>query len=203
MHKKTAIVILGGGLVKDNGIWRTTYLDEGTDLGALGDRLRVEAAYVLYSKNPEILLIPSGGKGMYKDIPDAPTVAEVMKRELLELGVPEKNIIKEEESSNTWQQLQKLEDLISTEGLSKVFILSNRYHMLRIQAMIEKDNALCALLGEGKIKAVSAEDVLIEHDPSIWKEQIDDAYQSKGMKQRTAMEEQGVCHIQSGTYKLK
>jgi len=97
VNKKTAIVILGGGLKKDaDGRWRTTNYDEsGDNFGVSGDRLRVVAANYLYKNNQEQLIIASGGKGQLKNIPGAPAVSEVLKRELIELGVPEEKIIEE------------------------------------------------------------------------------------------------------------
>lgn len=190
-------------MVNDRGVWRTTRLDEGTPLGALGDRLRVEAAYVLYRKNPELLVIPSGGKGMYRDIPDAPTAAEVIRSELLNLGVPKESIIKEEQSQNTWQELAELKKIISRENLSEASILSNRYHVPRIQAMIETDDTLRELLEREKIGIISAEEVLIEHDPERWQKDILDAYRMPEMQKRIAAEQKGVEDVRNGHYQFE
>lgn len=203
MNNKEAIIILGGGLINDNGQWRTTNFDEGDNFGTLGDRLRVEAAYILYKKNPELLLIALGGQGQYKDIPGVPAVAEVIKKELTDLGVPESSINKEEQSGNTWQQLRELKRIIDTKGLSAVAILSNRYHLPRIQALIESDAAMCARLKQDKIELISAEEILIAHDPAKWKELVTKAYQTEVMKKRIAKEEEGVRQIEKGTYKLQ
>ena len=202
MPDKQAIIILGGGMVKDGKVWRTMNLDEGTQLGALGDKLRVEAANILYNENPKILLIASSGKGMYKDVVDAPVPAEVIKQELIDLGVEEASILTEEKSDNTYQQLQELKKIINEHNLSEVRIISNRYHVPRIKAMIEKDNELRALSEQKKIQAVSAEEVLIKHDLKQWKDKIDKAYESKEMKKRITIEEQGVQDIKSGIYKF-
>ena len=200
---RTAMAVLGGGLVKENNKWRTTRFDEGDNFGALGDRLRVDAAYVLYNKNSSLTIIPSCGKGQYKDIPDAPTVAEVIKQELMAMGVPEAAIEKEEESGNTWQQLQELKKIIVKNGFDKMYMLSNRSHLPRVRAMIEVDGELNALLKKDMIELVSAEEVLIEHDAYKWKNDIDAAYQSEAMQKRIALEEQGVRQIKNGTYKLQ
>ena len=204
MEKKEAIFILGGGLIKDNGKWRTTNFDEpGDNFGTLGDRLRVLAADVMYKRDPELLLIPSCGKGQYKDISDAPAVAEVIKKELIELGIPINSIIKEEKSGNTWQQLQQFKKIINQQGFSKASFLSNRHHLPRVQAMIEVDDDLNKMLAEGKIGLVSAEEVLIEHDAAKWEQYINDAYQSKAVKKRIALEKEGVKQIRERTYKYE
>ena len=203
MGNKQAIFILGGGLVKKNGQWRTTNFDERDNFGASGDRLRVDAAYVLYKKSRDLMLIASGGKGQYGDMPDAPTIAEVIKRELMELGVPGKIILKEEASGNTWQQLRQLKKIVKKGSLDKVYILSNRSHLPRVQAMIEVDKELDGIFKKETLELISAEEVLIEHDANKWQAYIDNAYQSETMKKRIALEEQGIKQIKDGTYKLK
>lgn len=198
----SAIAILSGGLVSDNGQWRTTGFDEGDTFGAMGDRLRVEAAYVLYQKNHELLLIASGGRGQYKHIPDAPAVADVIKRELVDLGVPEKSVLVEEQSGNTWQQLQVLKGIINKENLSNLIIISNQYHLPRVHAMIAKDDKLQSMLKKEVIKLISAEEILIAHDPAQWQEMIDKAYQTEAMKKRVSREETGAQQVKDGIYKF-
>ena len=203
-HNSKTIFILGGGMIKDGaGRWRTTNFNEGDNFGAMGDRLRVLAAYILYKKNPELSLITLGGQGQYKDIPGAPTVAEVIKRELMDLGVTEGSINKEEQSANTWQQLQGLKTLIEKEKLNEIVILSNRYHLPRVRAMVENDDRLRTLSAKEKLMLISAEDILIAHDPTKWQELINGAYQTKAMKNRVATEEKGVQQIKDGSYKLE
>lgn len=200
---KDAIIILGGGMVKDKGRWRTTHLDEGTRLGALGDCLRVEAAHVLYESNTKLLIIASGGKGMYKNISGAPTVAEVIKKELIDLGVPSESVFKEEKSQNTWQQLIELKKIIKQKNLSHVSIVSNRYHLPRILAMIKKDSALYDMLKKEIIEAISAEEVLIKHNPEKWNQVIANAYMANEMKKRIVIEQKGVQDLKTGIYKLR
>lgn len=200
-HNPEVIFIPGGGLINDNGRWRTTNFDEGDNFGAMGDRLRVEAAYILYKKNPGLLLITLGGQGQYKDIPGVPTVAEVIKRELMDLGVPESSINKEEQSGNTWQQLQALKALIKKEKLNAITILSNRYHLPRVRTMVEHDGKLRTLLAEEKLTLTSAEEILIAQNPTKWQELVTKAYQTEAMKKRIAKEEEGVRQIEEGTYK--
>lgn len=197
------IFILGGRLINDNGQWRTTNFDEGDNFGAMGDRLRVEAAGILYNQNPSVTLLAAGGQGQCRDIPGAPTVATVIKKELIELGVPEKSIITEEESGNTWQQLQALEALFEKENMEKAAILSNRYHVPRIRAMVDVDDRLRAQLEKEKLTIMSAEEILIDHDPAKWQELIDRGYQTIAMKNRIIKEEEGVRQIKSGVYKLE
>lgn len=201
---KKIVVILGGGIKKDaNGQWGSAGFHDRNKFGAAGAKLRVQAAYILYSKNPKQIIIASGGRGIYKNIVGMPTVAEVIARELTDLGVPESAIAKEEKSNTTWQQLRELKKIIKKENLGSTPIVSNRYHLPRIQAMVEADDELRALLNKRRIELVSAEEVLIKHDPNQWQEKVDKAYHSKEMKKRITIEEKGVRDIKSGTYKFR
>jgi len=200
---KKAIVILGGGLIKERGKWRTTNFDEGDNFGASGDRLRVVAGSCWYGKHPDALVIVSAGKGQYQNIPGAPTIAEVMKKELVALGVPLCLIKKEEESGNTWQQLQSVKKIISKSKFNKVLILSNQWHLPRVQAMIKIDTTLKSMLTAGKIELVSAEKIVLKYAPAEWKKIIQLAYRSSVLKKRIALEKEGVRQIKAGTYNLK
>lgn len=204
VKKKTAIVILGGGLKKDEtGQWRTTNYDEpGDNFGVSGDRLRVVAAGYLYKNNPEQIIIASGGKGHLKDIPDAPTVAEVLKKELIELGIPEEVIIKEN-SGNTFQQLQELKKIINKKGLKNIGLLSNEWHLPRIKAMLEQFKELKQIFDLTKVEFLSAEKICLEYDRETWQEIIEQAYQNEELKKRIELEQKGVQDIKKGRYKIK
>lgn len=198
-----AIVIIGGGLVKDKGKWRTTNFKEGDKYGVKGDRLRVDAAEYLFRENEENEIIALGGKGQLKDIPDAPTVSEAIKQELKELGVPDDRIIKEEESGNSWQQLQELKKILKEHEFENVVVISNKYHLLRIEAMMEQDVEFKELLSSGKLELQAAEEILIEKEPGKWKDEIDRAYDTEAMRERIALEERGVRDLKEGKYKLR
>ena len=138
MNKKyDALVILGGGLKKDKGIWRTTNYDEGDTFGIAGDRVRVVAGCFLFVNDFSDLLIASGGKGQYKDIPDCPTISEVIRKELIILGVPESKIMEDNESGNTHQQLKFIKSFVKSRGMDRVGIVSNEWHLPRIEAMMQ------------------------------------------------------------------
>lgn len=195
---------MGGGLVKDkqSGKWRTTNYFEGDNFGAMGDRLRVLAADCLFREGPEQLIIASGGKGQLRDIPDAPTVAEAIKNELIEIGVPAESIIQEDQSNNTWQQLQGLKNFISRGETESIKIISNGWHLPRIKAMIEADRGLLKLFEKNIIIMKSAEEVLIADNPKKWEKEIEAAYESEAMKERIRLEEKGIKDIREGNYKL-
>jgi len=205
------IVVLGGGLVKDTkGVWRTTNFNESDNFGSLGDRLRVDAVYQLYQdlskNNANPLILCSGGRGQLRNNPDAPTVASVLKKELLALGVPKGKILLEENSNNTYQQLKELNQIVFGKQLEGIKIVSNRYHLSRIRAMIERGPGLDYLkerLGQGKLVLVSAEEVLLDHDREKWGKFIEDVYNTPGMKERLVLEKKGADQIKKGAYKFK
>ncbi len=137
MDKNQAIVIIGGGLVKDKeGFWRTTTFKEGDDFGALGDNLRVVAGSILAKKYPDALVIALGGKGQLEKIKDAPTVASIIKKELVSLGIDPLKIICEEKSGSTFQQLRELKKIIEDKRIESLLIISNKYHLPRVEAML-------------------------------------------------------------------
>ncbi len=200
LSSTSAVIILGGGLIKDDNGWRTTNFSEGDNFGALGDRLRVEAANYLYRDNPETLIIASGGKGQLREITDAPNVSVVIKKELIELGVPAENIIEEFESDSTYQQLLKIKALRATMNLNNACVISNGYHLPRIQEMI---NASPELKELADLKLISAEEILLNHERKRWEKTIQEAYQSEAMKTRIEAENRGIADLREGKYKLR
>jgi hypothetical protein len=198
------LAILGGDLVRDvaTGKWRTTtFEDAGDKFGILGDQLRIVAGWHLYREEPYLRIVALGGESNWTS--DAPTVAMVMKHELMALGVPEQAIMTERGSFTTYQQLSSLQAMLEEEMSPSVCIVSNRYHLGRIQAFIEHAPALlrlrqCHMLGWVALQ--EAEAILIAHDPKTWQPQVDATYQSARMSERIALEEKGTRQIREGTY---
>lgn len=197
------IVVLGGSLVKEKGKWRTTRFVEKHTAHALGDRLRVVAAAKLYTqfkKKLGMVVWVSGGQGRLATA-RAPAVASVIKVELEKLGIPSRAIETEEHSGNTLEQLRALSVFLRRRPMRSVQLISNRYHLPRIQAMIVHFpdlKRLKDLLQNGALALVSAEEVLLSERK--WRTLIKSAYASKAMKQRIASEKKGILKIQAGTY---
>jgi len=200
----TVIAILGGGLKKEkNGIWRSTNFDEGDNFGADGSRVRIIAGAYLYKNNLCDFIVASGGKGQYKKNPEAPNISSVIKRELIELGIPSKKIIEEKKSNNTYEQLREFKKIIENKKIKKFKIISNKYHLPRIKAMIEIDNKLNGLFKKKIIKLESAEKIILKYDSKKWLSIINDAYSNRRMKEKIKLENQGLKDIKNGTYKFK
>lgn len=199
-----AIVILGGSLIKDSQCgWRTLYYHEGDAHGITGDKLRVIAGSYLCRENQAAVIIASGGKGQLKNIPDAPTVSEVIKKELIDLGVEANKIIEENCSNNTWQQLQNLKKIVKERGIKNLFLISNEWQLERIKAMIEKDTELSQILLQGLLRLSSAEEICIRYKPTEWQEIIDKSRKSEAYTKRIEIENRGVKDIKEGGYQLK
>lgn len=201
---------MGGALVKDKrGYWRTTNYDEGDNFGVSGDRVIVVAASILVKSlahKENFLVISLGGKGQLASIKDAPTVASVIKKELVKFGIRKDKIMTEEDSGDTFQQLEGVQEILKKEIFSSIVIISNKYHLPRIQAMIKYSDSLQALkkmLNLSKLKIKSAEAIVIKSDPKKWRKVIKDAYSSEPMKNRIRLEQKGVVDIKKGVYKYK
>ena len=204
IKQSKTVIVLGGGLTRTSeGRWRTTtFEDSGDNFGFVGDRLRIDAAYHLYQENPEIIFILSGGKGQLSDNPDAESVAEVMKQELVEMGIPENQIVTETKSGNTFQQLRETAQIIEQKHFSEVALLTSRFHVERVKTMIEASPELKNVFERSSLQYKSAEDVLLEHDRERWNEMIERVYASEGMYKRIEQEKKGIRDLREGRYKL-
>lgn len=204
--KKNLIVVLSGAIVKHNGVWRTTRSGrEGDGFGGLWCRFRVLAAKELYDRwkhqGCEVMVLATGGKGKLAHIPEIPFIGDVIAEELIDLGVDPAAIRRETESGSTFQQLRMVIDDLGYFGV--IAVISNRYHLPRIEAMITHADALKPLrmpLARKQAKLIAAEDILIEGNSAEWSKQIADAYESPEMAARIANEENGLRDIQRGTY---
>lgn len=204
------VAVLSGGLVKDatTGRWRTSGPgDEGDKFGATFDRFRVLAAAYLYRENPEIKIIVSGGRGQQveEDV-TMPTLASVLKEELIALGVPAASIEEESSSFNTHQQLLFIirEVELNHRPPVELSILSNGYHLPRILAMLRYAPGLRSIPHvTSAIKLVSAEEILKTYDPEKWLAVLQAAEESPAMVARIALEQRGVEMIRNGEYRYK
>ncbi len=203
---KQTIYILSAGIKQDdNGNWVSSDLQEDEKFaGAPGGKLRVIAAAYLY-KDKRSKIITSGGQGCDKNIEntDHPNVSTILKEELVELGVKEEDIVEENKSGNTYSQLEELKKIINSNNLKRIRIITNTYHLPRVQAMIEHDGELKQMLQYGQIELLSAEEICIEHDSQKWKAIVEKAYESELIKKIIRLEQKGVEDIKNGVYKFK
>lgn len=193
---KKGLFILGGWAKKNrNGEWISS--------GLCGDNLRVVAAKYLWGKDNDILIITSGGKGKLSHITDMKPLAQIMAEELIKLGVNRGKIIKESTSYNTYEQLLKLEMLITKSKLDKISVISNDWHLPRIEALIKNMfPRLRGLLSKKIIELVSAEGIVLRSEPKKWKPIIQKIRTSKKMDEQLRLERAGLKDILNGAYKI-
>ncbi len=191
------MALIPGTVVGSNGTWRTTTFDDpGDKTGVVGCRWRVLATAILAKQYPTALIFISGGI----DQPGGPVVAQVVQAELEQLGVDRSRIILEKTAVNTFEQLFEVGRAISRLGWRHFGLVTSRYHIFRIAAMLQHLPELPPLFIPATIQFFAAENVLIESDPEHWQPIIDATYQSQAVQIRIACELRGVAAIQEGRY---
>jgi len=117
-----AVIVLGAGIRGE----RVTRL--------LAYRLDRAAEYSDY--NPNAIIVVSGGQGPQEDI----TEALAMERYLIEKGVPQERIIKEEASTSTYENLLYSKEILDKlfEVPYKVVVITNDFHIFRATKLAEK-----------------------------------------------------------------
>lgn len=98
---------------------------------------RLDRSLEYVKNNPNVKIVVSGGQGSGESI----TEAEAMKRYLIKYGVNEENIIKEDKSTNTSENLKFtaniLKELDKTENL-KITIVTSDFHVFRSKFLAER-----------------------------------------------------------------
>ena len=99
---------------------------------SLKDRLEVAYEYI---KDNDCKVILSGGQGSGEDI----TEAEAMKRYLIEKGIDEDRLIKEDKSSSTQENIKYSFDIINEENDDpSIIIVTSNYHVYRAKKLARK-----------------------------------------------------------------
>lgn len=122
--KSDYVVILGAGL------WGETPSDILYK--------RMDAALDYIHKYPEVKVILSGGKGPGEII----TEAEAMKRYLIQKGVPEKMLFKEEKSTSTEENIKYTKTMIRSmndKEMISVTLVTSNFHILRSKLLAQKE----------------------------------------------------------------
>jgi len=114
-----AIVVLGGGVVKDQGT--------GNLLLSPVSLARVYRAFLLYRERP-LPIIVSGGK-LHKEQPL--TEAEVAFEVLGTFGVSPEDIILEAYSRTTWENAQYTTALLKALGIHSFYLVTSEVHLPR------------------------------------------------------------------------
>lgn len=98
-------------------------------------RLRLDKASEYAMENPDTYLILSGGREKKK----TETEAQVMKRYLMEKGVPESQMLLEERSTSTLENLVFSRELMGEHSKNaRIGILTSNFHLYRAQMIAKK-----------------------------------------------------------------
>ena len=116
-----------------------------------GDRVskllrdRMDKAIEVYRQDPTPpKLIPSGGQGANETISEA----EAMKRYLISQGIPESDILPEDKSTTTLENLQFSKRIVdSFEGRKYTALVSSNYHIFRALRYCRKIGLQCTGIG--------------------------------------------------------
>lgn len=120
--KEDAVIVLGAAV---HGETPSLVLQE-----------RLDKAVEYHKKNPDALLVVSGGQGPQEDISEA----EAMKRYLISKGVSEEKIIKEDLSTSTLENFEnskKILDSLLGEDYTVAYV-TNEYHVFRAGQIAKK-----------------------------------------------------------------
>jgi uncharacterized SAM-binding protein YcdF (DUF218 family) len=98
-----------------------------------GLRERLNQALTLYRRGYAPYLLVTGGLGEGKKVDEA----TVMKRYLVEQGVPEERILLENQAHDTYENLQFSKQLMEQHDLRTALIVSHGYHLARALEMAQ------------------------------------------------------------------
>lgn len=109
---------------------------------------RLDKALEYWKEHPEVTVVVSGAQG-----PDEPsTEARAMADYLIARGVPEEQILLEEGSRNTFQNLSGSKAVMEQAGLSAqqgVVVVSNGFHLVRVRMLADR-------VGLGEVSTLAA-----------------------------------------------
>lgn len=135
-------IILKDILVNRNNSPKTKYLIV-LGAGLKGDipsevlKYRLNKAVKYFKENPDTIFIVSGGQGKDELISEA----EAMEIYLSERGIPIKNIIKEDKSTSTYENLKFSDKIIKEKEITgDIAVMSNSFHMYRVKMISKKLN---------------------------------------------------------------
>lgn len=113
---------------------------------------RVDKAVHIYHKcRQHTKIVLSGGKGDDEKISEA----AAMKNYLVETGFPEDDIILEEQSKTTFENLKNVRDMLNVNGVRHRYIfVTNNYHVFRTSLYAKKLKMKASGVGCGDRKSV-------------------------------------------------
>ncbi|MGE5329949.1 MAG: YdcF family protein [Deltaproteobacteria bacterium] len=107
---------------------------------------RIYKSFELYKNGYAKKIIATGGQGEGENI----TESAAIKKQLIRLGVEEKDIIEENKSRNTIENLNFARSIMEKNRLEKIIIVTNYFHIYRC-SMISSDLKINATFAKAKM----------------------------------------------------
>jgi uncharacterized SAM-binding protein YcdF (DUF218 family) len=149
-----AYVVLGGGAY-----------GKIPDIGGSGilvdDSLERVVAVVRLYRQKQLPVILSGGSVYH----DASSEAEVMKRYLTELGIPENDIISESQSRDTNENAKYTNVICREKQFEKIILITSAYHMKRSMMLFQNTRLTVIPLPVGYLPAQHENYAWIDYFP--------------------------------------
>lgn len=100
---------------------------------------RVESAVLAYQSKRITKVIFTGGRnGISNKEKDGISEAQKMKALAIQKGIKESDIITEEESNNTFENIDNTMKLLKQENISEVALITSEFHLKRCMAIMKK-----------------------------------------------------------------
>ena len=97
-------------------------------------RARLDRALEVWADGVSPLIVVTGGK----QPGDQFTEAEASRDYLVERGIPERAILLEGEGRDSWQSMRGVAAILDGRGVSRVLLVSDGFHLLRLELMAER-----------------------------------------------------------------
>ncbi len=106
---------------------------------------RLDEAYTYYSEHPDVTIVVSGGQGPTETVAEA----QVMQKYLLEKGVPESQLLVEDQSSSTEENFRFSKILLEENGFvftdeTEIVYVTNGFHCARAACYAIKEGFTAA-----------------------------------------------------------
>jgi uncharacterized SAM-binding protein YcdF (DUF218 family) len=95
---------------------------------------RLDHALELYRDGIAGRIVVTGGKQVGDRCTEARSSAEY----LMDAGVPEADLLREDQGSNTWESLAASARILREQGLTRAVLVTSGYHALRVEAIADE-----------------------------------------------------------------
>ncbi|MGG0655245.1 YdcF family protein [Rummeliibacillus pycnus] len=147
--------LIDGAKPKANGTYKyVIVLGAKVKKGAIPSKalaFRLDAALTYAKQYPYVYIVVSGGQGFDEDA----TEASVMKQYLIDRGFPVSQIIVEDKSTSTYENLLNTKKIIG-EDLKGLTIVSSDYHLARAKMLAEELQIKCDVVPAKTPKSIEA-----------------------------------------------